>query len=193
MPIRSFIALPIPVEMANSLGDLSAQMAYQDKSNAVRWVDQENYHLTIAFLGDLIETELEDLAEQLDTNLLQNCFELCLSHISPFPESRPKLLAAIAQKSDSLNIVHKQVYSSLSACQIVLDKKKFLPHITLGRFRHSKNNFSGAIPTALNLSALIDEVSIFESTLTPNGAEYEAIFRFPLDESNADETIFGAS
>ena len=53
MPIRSFIALPIPVEMANTLGDLSAQMAYQDKSNAVRWVDQENYHLRIAFLGDL--------------------------------------------------------------------------------------------------------------------------------------------
>jgi len=189
MSIRSFIALPIPIEMANALGDAAAQMTYQDKSNAVRWVNQENYHLTLAFLGDLSELELEVLADQLDINVRQTGFDLCLSHFSPFPESRPKLLAAIIANNEHLSALHKQVHSALSACQITLDRKKFLPHITLGRFRHSKNSFAGAIPRTLDLSAHIDEVTIFESRLTTHGAEYEPLFRFPLDED--DTSIAG--
>ena len=64
MSIRSFIALAIPREMANALGDAAAKMAYQDKSNAVRWVDQANYHITLAFLGEQEEQTLETLAEK---------------------------------------------------------------------------------------------------------------------------------
>ena len=66
MAIRSFIALSVPDALANSLGDCAAQMAYQDKSNAVRWVDQANFHITLAFLGEQSEQDLYTLADQLD-------------------------------------------------------------------------------------------------------------------------------
>ena len=88
MSIRSFIALAIPREMANALGDAAAKMAYQDKSNAVRWVDQANYHVTLAFLGEQEEQTLERLAESLDEQLPQSSLPLQVSHFSPFPESR---------------------------------------------------------------------------------------------------------
>lgn len=52
MTIRSFIALPVSKDIANELGDLAAKMSYQDKSNAIKWVNQENYHITLAFLGE---------------------------------------------------------------------------------------------------------------------------------------------
>jgi len=94
MSIRSFIALPIPKETANQLGDMAAKMSYQDKSSAVRWVDQENYHITLAFLGDQRESDLESLAEQLDYQLTVHEIQLVLTHLSAFPETRPKLLAA---------------------------------------------------------------------------------------------------
>ena len=182
MAIRSFIAFPIPRDMANALGDLAAQMAYQDKSNAVRWVDQANYHVTLAFMGEQDERDLEDLAELLDIHLSQTSLSISIRHFSPFPESRPKLIAAMLDRNDTLMELQRQVIASLTASAINVDKRRFIPHITLGRYRHSKNNFAGAIPTSVNLTADITDVAIYESVLTPSGAEYEPIFRFPLDD-----------
>jgi RNA 2',3'-cyclic 3'-phosphodiesterase len=183
MSIRSFIAIPIANQQANALGDCSAKMAYQDKSNAVRWVDQSNYHITLAFLGDQQESALVELAENLDQLLPEaGSFQVPLTHLSPFPESRPKLIAAILEKTDDLVMLQQQVVGAINASSINFEKRKFLPHVTLGRYRHSKNHFAGAIPTNLDVTLDVTEVTIYESNLTPNGAEYEALFRLPLDE-----------
>jgi len=76
MTIRSFIALPIPIDTINEMGDLAAKMSYQDKSGAVRWVDQENYHITLAFLGEQEQDDLEVLAEKLDECLTKPEFRI---------------------------------------------------------------------------------------------------------------------
>jgi len=181
MTIRSFVALPIPRETANQLGDVAAKMSYQDKSGAVRWVDQENYHITLAFLGEQQQTDLETLAEQLDYHLRQNEFRAVLSHLSPFPEARPKLIAAMMDKSDDISCVQRQVMNAIKSTMLLIDKRKFIPHVTLGRYRHSRNAYAGGIPMNVSFEALIDEVVLFESVLTTSGAEYEPIYRFPLD------------
>lgn len=187
MTIRSFIALPITHETANELGDVSAKMSYQDKSSAVRWVDQENYHITLAFLGDQQQTDLELLAEQLDYSIQQHQFLLGLSHPQPFPETRPKLLAAMADKNQDIVSLHQQVSSAIKLSDLTIDRRKFIPHVTLGRYRHSKNSYAGKIPMNLSFETLVEEVVLYESVLTTAGAEYEPIYRFPLDELYHDE------
>lgn len=187
MSIRSFVAIPIVNDQANSLGDYAAKMAYQDKSNAVRWVDQSNYHITLAFLGDQNEETLEELAERLDEVLPETGFQVPISHLSPFPQSRPKLIAALVQKNEELLAMHQHVLSAILASAVKIEKRKFNPHITLGRYRHSKNTYAGSIPINIDVLADINEVSIFESVLTPSGAEYEALYRFPLDEFDYHE------
>jgi 2'-5' RNA ligase len=182
MTIRSFIALPLPNETANHLGDLAAKMSYQDKSGAVRWVDQENYHVTLAFLGEQHESDLETLAEQLDHHIVQSEFSATMSYLSPFPESRPKLLAAMLEKSSDIKSLHQQVTSAINSTTLaVFDKRKFIPHVTLGRYRHSKNSYAGTIPMNISFETWFDEVVLYESVLTNSGAEYEPICRFPLD------------
>lgn len=173
--------------MANALGDCAAQMAYQDKSNAVRWVDQANYHITLAFLGEQQEHDLEQLADQLDRQLHSSELAIEVSHLSPFPESRPKLIAAMLKRGEQLDTLHAQVMSALIVSNIRIEKRRFLPHISLGRYRHSRNHFAGSIPTRINASGEAVEMSIFESHLAPSGAEYEPIFRFPLNEFEFDE------
>lgn len=182
MTIRSFIALPIPNETANELGDVAAKMSYQDKSNAVKWVDQENYHITLAFLGEQSESDLDAFAEQLDERLTQHEFLINLSHLSPFPETKPKLLAAMVDKSDDIISIHKQVISSIQASGLLFDKRKFIPHLTLGRNRSTRNQYAGTIPMNVSYEAFIDEVVLYQSVLTSSGAEYEPIYRFPLDQ-----------
>jgi len=182
MTIRSFIALPIPHNTINELGDLAAKMSYQDKSSAVRWVDQANYHITLAFLGDQDEGDLENLAEKIDENLTQEEFQLGLTHPCPFPETRPKLIAAMADRNDGITNAHRQVISSIKSVDMLIDKRKFIPHVTLGRYRHSKNTYAGNIPVNVSFNTIIDEVVLYESILTSSGSEYEPIYRFPLDE-----------
>lgn len=191
--IRSFIALPIQVETANELGDLAAKMSYQDKSNAVRWVDQENYHLTMAFLGEQRETDLELLAEQLDYHIRQTEFRAVFSHLSPFPESKPKLIAAMVDKSEELKDLNQQVNSAIKSIDMFADKRKFIPHITLGRFRHSRNSYAGTFPLNTSFDTIIDEIVLYESVLTATGAEYEPIYRFPLDEFDDDYNYYNAT
>ena len=182
MTIRSFIALPIPVDTVNELGDLAAKMSYQDKSSAIRWVDQANYHITLAFLGDQEQDDLETLAEKLDECIAEPEFRLGLTHPCPFPETRPKLIATMASRNDEINNIHRQVMSAIKSVDMNVDKRKFLPHVTLGRYRHSKNTYAGNIPLNVSFDTIIDEVVLYESILTSSGSEYEPIYRFPLDE-----------
>ncbi len=189
MTIRSFIALPIPKDAANELGDLAAKMAYQDKSNAVRWVDQENYHVTLAFLGEQRESDLENLVEALDHHIQQFEFLAELTHLSPFPESKPKLVASMLERSESLLSLHSEVLSAVRSSNILPDKRKFLPHVTLGRFRHSKNQYAGHISHMDRIEFYVEEVVLFESILSSNGAQYEPLVRLPLDTASYADAI----
>ncbi len=186
MSLRSFIGIPVPQEAANELGDIAAKMAYQDKSNAVKWVDQANYHITLAFLGEQSMHDLESLADQLDHSIQQISFEASVKHLSPFPEGKPKLIAAMLDRNDRLRELHQQVMSAVNISGIELDKRRFIPHVTLGRYRHTRNSFSGAIPMNISCEFILDDVVLYESNLTSSGAEYEPIFRFPLDDYDSD-------
>ncbi len=162
-------------------------MAYQDKSNAIRWVDQHNYHLTLAFLDQQPEQSLALLAERIDEQVHLAPIELSVSHLSPFPERRPKLIAAIIKQSAELETIHKQIINCVNASAMRIEKRRFLPHITLGRLRHSRNPYAGAIPTNLQIQTESLELAIYESILGAHGAEYHALYSFPLSDFYLDE------
>jgi 2'-5' RNA ligase len=84
-------------------------------------------------------------------------------------------------KSDDISCVQRQVMNAIKSTMLLINKRKFIPHVTLGRYRHSRNAYAGGIPMNVSFEALIDEVILFESVLTTSGAEYEPIYRFPLD------------
>jgi len=126
------------------------------------------------------------LADQLDHSIQQISFEASVKHLSPFPEGKPKLIAAMLDRNDSLRELHQQVMSAVNISGIELDKRRFIPHVTLGRYRHTRNSFSGAIPMNISCEFILDDVVLYESNLTSSGAEYEPIFRFPLDDYDSD-------
>jgi len=180
MSIRTFIALPVPDELAHPLGDEAARMAYQDKANAVRWVSEQNYHVTLAFLGDCGVSDIDLLANHIQTlNTLNSPITLHSNRLSPFPESSPKLIAAILDKTDSLVELQSDIVKTLRACQFMLEKRRFMPHITLGRYRHSRRS-PVITPALMDLQAQANTLTIYESILTANGAEYEPLYEYDL-------------
>lgn len=178
--MRTFIALSLPTEVADSLGDIAAKMAYQDKSNAVRWANQDNYHVTLAFLGDQEVSAIDQLVDELEYEISSFGIESRVIGLSPFPETKPKLIAALLQNSTSLVEIQHQVVKALNNAAIKYEKRRFIPHITLGRLRHTRNPYSGTIPLAFDLPIDFAELVLFESHLRTNGAEYDAVFRYPI-------------
>ncbi|SVB45419.1 uncharacterized protein METZ01_LOCUS198273, partial [marine metagenome] len=53
MKIRTFIALELPPSLRHELSGQAKLLAGQDKRQHIRWLPSENYHLTLAFLGDV--------------------------------------------------------------------------------------------------------------------------------------------
>lgn len=188
--MRCFIALSLSEEARDAIGDVAAQMTYQDKSNAVRWVDQENYHVTLAFMGELNLEEVDRLADELDSSLSSFGAETVVSGLSPFPESKPKLIAAMLNPTSSLVDIHHQTLSAINAAGLSFEKRKFIPHITLGRLRHSRNLYSGTIPLLFSIPIEFAEVVLYESHLGASGAQYDPVFRYPLEFSDYEQDSF---
>lgn len=183
MFIRSFLALSLPDDFAQLLGDEASRLAYQDKNNNVRWVPEQNYHVTLAFLGDIELSQIDNLAAELDYFLQPHQVQLELSHLSPFPESSPKLIAGVLNKTESLLLVYEQTKKAIHNVGIKIEKRKFMPHITLGRFRTSGRRRQIISSSLFNVHAVANAVVLYESILTPNGAEYQAMYEFGLNMS----------
>lgn len=178
MSIRSFLALPVPESIQYALGELAAGFARQDKANEVRWVDESNYHVTLAFLGEQSMATLDQLADHMATSNFNDAIDLHITGLSPFPEGSPKLLAAMVAENDNLNLLHSVVQKSVRHTGIMMEKRRFKPHVTLGRLRKPKKPSRLFIPQQLQLTEKVDELILYESILTPTGARYEPIYEF---------------
>lgn len=182
MSIRSFVALRLPNSLAIGVGDDIARLSVQDKDSRVRWVDEDNLHVTLAFLGDCEQSQLDSLDWRLE-EIAASCLavELKIDSLSLFPYGkRPKLLAAILNPCDALIELHNQVERAAKDIGIFIEKRRFVPHITLGRLRgHGRREMS--LPSvSIGMSDMAPAMSLFESTLTQDGAIYDELFRYEL-------------
>ena len=69
MKIRTFIALELPPSLRHELSGQAKLLAGQDKRQHIRWLPSENYHLTLAFLGDVDSPSLSSLQFALERKL----------------------------------------------------------------------------------------------------------------------------
>lgn len=176
--IRAFVGLRIPQNLSAQLTDVSATMASQDRGQ-MSWVAADNYHVTLLFLGSQTERWLEDLAELIDANADLPSQPLRVSNVTPFPESSPKLLAAMLEPTDVLTRMHKQIKQSAETLDFTAEKRRFRPHITLARKFPRTGQLM--IPSMAGVAEdIATELIIYESKLSPSGAEYYPIFEFDL-------------
>ena len=104
--IRAFVGLRIPENLSAQMHDVSAAVASQDRGQ-MSWVAEDNYHVTLLFLGEQTERWLEDLAELMDADIDLPVQKMQVSNIMPFPERSPKLLAAMLEPTEALSRLYK--------------------------------------------------------------------------------------
>ncbi len=124
--IRAFLALSLPDDVADFLMDI------QDNVRNARWVEAENLHLTLAFLGDCTPSELTELDTELG-RIRMEPFDLSISGVGAFGGGKPHNLHALFAPSEPLMRLQAKIDRLIRESGIAIEHRKFRPHVTLAR------------------------------------------------------------
>ena len=127
---RLFTALEIPRDAAMSLSLLRGGLP------GARWIDVENYHLTLRFFGDVEGHVADDIANALD-RVRRSSFMLTLSGVGAFGGKKPHSIWAGAAPSPELFALQSEIERIASRLGLPSDARKFSPHVTLARLRNT--------------------------------------------------------
>jgi 2'-5' RNA ligase len=181
--IRAFVALSLG---SRALGELSrARKALEAEAWAdkVRWVPDENLHLTLQFLGDLASDRVPAIAAAVrDAAAGAPEIVCCLTAVSAFPSaSRVRVIVAELSEAPGLESLSRRLGEALAPLGFEPEKRPFRPHITLGRVRRPPlRGIRVAAPLApVPLEA--HELVLFRSELHKTGAVHRRLSGAPLD------------
>ncbi|MCP4026380.1 MAG: RNA 2',3'-cyclic phosphodiesterase, partial [Sphingomonas sp.] len=94
--IRAFVALSLGSEARDSLARAALSLASQPWAREVRWVEAQNLHLTLRFLGNIASAGVPGIVQTLEAALREfDAFEFVLRDLVCFPSAnRPRVIAA---------------------------------------------------------------------------------------------------
>lgn len=177
--MRMFVAIPLPELVCDRLAQIRGGL-----ENA-RWVDPENMHLTLRFLGDIDGREAADVDAELRSVVVPT-FEIELTGLHTFGNSKKiNALYVGVEGPEPLTRLQTKVENSAQRAGLVPEGRKFRPHVTLARFKGPPGaklgNFlrehslvrSGPVP--------VDRFALYSSKLTQKGPIYRIEAEYPLE------------
>ncbi len=176
--MRLFVALPLPVDARAQLS------AVQSGLVGGRWIDPQNMHLTLRFIGDVPEPDARDLSLAL-SEIHAPAFDLSLSGIGHF-DRRGNVHSVWARvgKCDGLTHLQAKIESVVVRAGYAPEQRKFTPHITLARLKDTPLERIGPwLEDAGVLSVPpfpVPEFALFQSQLGHGGAKYTELAAYLL-------------
>ncbi|MBB3948967.1 RNA 2',3'-cyclic phosphodiesterase [Aureimonas jatrophae] len=129
---RLFAALEIPRDAALSLSLLRGGLP------SARWIEPENYHLTLRFFGDIDPRTADELVAALD-RVRRPAFQLTLRGLDAFGSRKPHAIYARAEPLQPLELLAAEIDRIAKRLGLPADARRFTPHVTLARLRNPKS------------------------------------------------------
>jgi len=182
MKIRTFLALELPQTVRNKLSVNVELISGHDKLQQIRWLPKESYHLTLSFLGNVEYVLISNLQLKMEQILSsKQAVPFRFSEITPFPFSgTPKIVAAMLEYSDELMQLQYNTAKCVRAFGISFERRRFTPHVTLGRLKSRSRKSMAFQPQQLFLEGVSKKVVIFQVELAPKGAVYTSLGEISL-------------
>lgn len=179
MKRRVFIGINLPNQVKKRL--MQRIEKWQDLP--VRWGSEENFHITLSFLGYIVDEDIVNICARVkNSSERQESFDLMLEEIVLAPDaSEPKMIWLTGKPSEKLKNLQKNIEKELGTFQ--REKKSFRPHVTLGRIRKNKWKALTEIPEIkekFNVLIPVDSVKIFESVVEDEKRKYLLLESCPL-------------
>lgn len=183
--MRTFIAIELPKAIRESLNSLQEQL--KTSGAEVKWVEPQNIHLTLRFLGEANDKKLDMVIRALEeTAKDRNSFYIRLSSIGAFPKINfPRIIWVGIDKGEAEAAeIARALEKEIAKVGIPPEDRPFSSHITIGRVKSSLNR-SRLIDNLTTLGSglfgqenpefLVTKITLFKSTLTPRGPIYEIL------------------
>jgi 2'-5' RNA ligase len=140
--ISAFFALRLRDPVARQLANCADDLAVYDKKIEVDWVDSDNYHLTLCFLGDLEIDKIDEMTKAAKAHLTsQQSINIHIDGIESYQSaSNWTLLVGKSVNTPELDALHTIVVNFAKHAGIKMRDEDFRPHITIGRI-HQQNVF----------------------------------------------------
>jgi RNA 2',3'-cyclic 3'-phosphodiesterase len=182
--MRTFIGVPLAPAIRDKLVALQEQFA--ETSGSVKWVEPENLHVTMLFLGDVDAREVVTVCKTVERVVaVMGPFTMRVAGIGCFPNPRrPRTIwAGIEEGAQELVELHNALEVPLmeQGCYR-REERAFTPHITLGRVKGESD--TQALAEAMKQQAdwfagqtTVKEIHVLSSELTRDGPAYTVMSR----------------
>lgn len=175
--MRIFLAIEFTEEIKEYLYEI--QQIVKKHSTKGNFINKGNFHLTLRFIGEVKEDELNKLKEAIDyISLNQESFKIVFNEIGEFPRKNKKIIWVGLQKSKSLDLLYSNLEDRLDIYGYEKEERRFVPHITLGReiiLTEEFNKLEKLIQVEKK-EMTVNKVSIMESTRKNGQLTYVPIY-----------------
>ncbi|MBI1218989.1 MAG: RNA 2',3'-cyclic phosphodiesterase [Rhodobacteraceae bacterium] len=176
--IRVFVALPVPEPVRADLARLQSLLPLP------RPLDPEGFHLTLAFLGDLPEPQLDEAHLALGA-LHPPVFSLAVQGAALFGGDRPRVVYAALVPDPTLITLKAKVETALRRVGLEPEARRFTPHVTLGRVRPNRaevTRLQDAVAATTGFAAApwpVEGFGLWRSDPAPGGRGYTEMVHYP--------------
>ncbi|PIQ83787.1 MAG: RNA 2',3'-cyclic phosphodiesterase [Candidatus Omnitrophica bacterium CG11_big_fil_rev_8_21_14_0_20_63_9] len=187
--MRAFIGLPLPHEIRASLKELQRELATAGAD--VKWVEPQNVHVTLKFLGEITEPQRQDIERRLrEIGAASISFIAQLAKPGAFPSwSAPRVIWIGIEPGDKpMSALAARIEEAMGGVGIAKEPKPFAVHVTIGRVRSAR----GLRELSARIRGLqwqppkpwtVSTVTLYESRLSPGGPTYAVLAETPLGRS----------
>jgi RNA 2',3'-cyclic 3'-phosphodiesterase len=175
---RLFTGVEIPPDVGQALSSLRGGLP------GARWIDPENYHLTLRFIGDVDDVTAHEVAEMLGR--VKRCgFNLHMEGLTSFGGRKPRAVVAQVAPERALLDVQAEQERLMQRIGLEPEGRKFTPHVTLARLRDSSSrqvaDYLASRGFFRTSQFHVDRFVLFSSRSSVGGGPYVVEASYPLN------------
>jgi RNA 2',3'-cyclic 3'-phosphodiesterase len=174
---RLFTGVEIPPDVGHALANLRGGLP------GARWIDPENYHLTLRFIGDVDDVIAHEVASMLG-RVKRDAFDLYLQGVTSFGGRKPRALIATVAPAQALLEAQAEQERLMQRIGLEPERRKYTPHVTLARLRESTNRQVAEYLSARGLFRTspfrVSRFVLFSSRNSVGGGPYVVEASYPL-------------
>jgi RNA 2',3'-cyclic 3'-phosphodiesterase len=175
---RLFSGIEVPLAVAERLSVLRSGLP------GARWIDPENYHLTLRFLGDVDGATARDFTHAL-ADIDSAPFELRLDGLGSFGGGKPRAIFAGFAPSPALDALHRAHERAAREVGLPPEPRNYKPHVTLARLRGARPDavadYLGRQGAIMAEAFAVTRFVLFSSRNSVGGGPYVVEAAYPLE------------
>jgi len=179
--MRLFFAINLPDKIRTELDKVNKDL--KNKLPKAKWVAKQNIHLTVKFLGEVNDNDLESVISKAKNAVVgPEGFNINLNSFDLFPPTHPRIVYVTLESPGLIDFVKNFIVQIDQLDFIKSEHREFLPHITMARIKDKFETKHFEIVKQINYqnNFTIKNLDLMSLELTPSAPIYNVVKSLPL-------------